>query len=186
MFFRKQKFGHGRLSLRLKPVVLLYLVLILINIEYGRADHVVDHSKQYYGRVQSLDPNGVTLLMGCSGNDARLIGIPDLEEVDFDQQCTPPKLSSRTSPMKLPCRGAHAKLFTVTASSGETNVVLTARSVAMGKKRVMLTLRNGRRIVGSSDVIKHIYYSDQCLRSEPDPVWQSIFESKLSQKSGHK
>lgn len=168
-----------RALLRSTRVADLSVLVLIAGTVAGHSDTVRDHMKSYYGRVQSVGPQGVMLLNGCSGDDLRMITLTNLEEVDLGAPCSPPRLTSISSPSTAACNGPHGMLFTVVVRSGTNELALVANSLSLENGHATLTLRDGQQIVGSSTAIERFFYRDECFRFlRPDPAWNSVFAPK--------
>lgn len=175
----RPRFFRDLTSYRLTRLVSTLIFFLLGSEIAVRADIVRDHAKAYYGRVQSAGAQGVVLLNGCSGADSRIISLSNLEEIDFGGPCSPPRVFSSSSPITAACDGPHGMLFTIVYASGDALQSLVATALVLDNGHVTLSLRNGTQIVGSSALIKRIYYQDQCFRFlRPDPAWNSVFTAK--------
>jgi hypothetical protein len=139
---------------------------------------VRDHTKNHYGRVQSIDQSGVTLLKGCDGDDTELIRLEELEKVSFDDSlCAPPAREWISSPRKVPCNGPTEKMFTVYGNSDSVQFFLYAKDLVItNREKITMTVRSGQRIEGSLAKLSGLNYDDICLgRMQPETPWTGVF-----------
>jgi hypothetical protein len=179
MYCHKRRFAPGRASHLSIRLVSIAVILVPSSGSLLHGDIVRNDVKAYYGRVQSVGPQGVTLLTGCSGSAVQVIPLTDLNEVDFVPQRSVPRLTSSSSPSTAACNGPHGMLFTVAAKNGPNKLYLVGKSLAVRDGNAFLTLRDGTEIVAPSDAIDRFYYRDECFRFlQPDPSWSPVFKPK--------
>lgn len=171
------------LALPFKPSRQLVSVALLAVMGYlpgaGFSATVTDHNRNHYGRVQSISPAGVALLVGCAGGASEVIPLSQLESVDFTGPCSPPRMQSSTSPSTAGCPGPHAMMFEVLAGEQPGWFTLTVPNVSLQNDVVTLTLRDGRQIAGAAGNVKRIFYQDTCLSTiRPDLAWGALFTIK--------
>jgi len=178
----EQRSGRAVASRHLKRLdSLAFGLVFILTIQLAFADVVHGHSKNTYGRVRSVNSDGVTLFAGCSGSNAVTVPLSQLEQIEFSARCAPGGLTSTSSPVTAACNAAHKLMFTVVGKNGANQpfVIYTDAFSMSDSGSVTLRSRSGKTLTGSAASISNVYYSDQCLADlPPDSNWVGAFTAQ--------